>query len=122
MEMGASHPGEIRTLAEIAMPSGGILTPIGPAHLEGFGSLENVYNSKLELADSLGKEDPLVVLESDACLLEKIRQRGRQAITVGYSEGSEYRIMDVKAEGGEVSFMLNGKGVFLFRVKLVFLR
>jgi UDP-N-acetylmuramoyl-tripeptide--D-alanyl-D-alanine ligase len=121
MEMGASHPGEIRALAAIAAPSGGILTPIGPAHLEGFGSLENIYNTKLELADSLQKEDPLVVLESDGLLLEKIGQRGRKAITVGYSERSEYRIADVRAEGGEVSFLLNGKGRFSFPGQASFL-
>ena len=121
MEMGASHPGEIRALAEIAAPSAGILTPIGPAHLEGFGSLENVYNTKLELADSLGKEDPLVVLESDTRLLEKIVQKGRKAITVGYSGKADYRIEDVKAEGGEVSFSLNGMGRFSFSGQAPFL-
>jgi len=121
MEMGASHPGEIRTLTEIAAPSGGILTPIGPAHLEGFGSLENVYRTKLELADFLGKEDPLVVPESDARLLELIRQKSRKAITVGYSEEAEYRISDVKSERGEVSFSLNGKGRFSFPGQASFL-
>jgi UDP-N-acetylmuramoyl-tripeptide--D-alanyl-D-alanine ligase len=121
MEMGASHPGEIRALAEIAVPSGGILTPIGPAHLEGFGSLENVYNTKLELADFLRKDDPLVVPESDARLLEKIRQKGRKAITVGYSERAEYRIIDVKSEGGEVAFTLNDKGRFSFPGQASFL-
>lgn len=121
MEMGASHSGEIRALAEIALPSGGILTPIGPAHLEGFGFLENVYNTKLELADSLEKDDPLVVLESDARLLEKILQKGRKAITVGDSKRSEYRIADVKVEGGEVSFLLNGRGRFSFTGQAPFL-
>ncbi|MFH1208591.1 MAG: UDP-N-acetylmuramoyl-tripeptide--D-alanyl-D-alanine ligase [Candidatus Omnitrophota bacterium] len=120
MEMGASHPGEIRALAEIAVPSGGILTPIGPAHLEGFGSLENVYNSKLELADFLQKDDPLVVPEGDTRLLEKIGQKDRKAITVGYSERAEYRIADVKSEGGEVAFSLN-KGRFSFPGQASFL-
>ncbi len=121
MEMGASHPGEIRALAGIAVPSGGILTPIGPAHLEGFGSLENVYNTKLELVDLLGKDDPLVVPENDPRLLDGIRQKGRKAITVGYSERSVYRLADVKAEGGEVSFLLNGKGRFSFPGQAPFL-
>ena len=121
MEMGASHPGEIRALAEIALPSGGIITPIGPAHLEGFGSLENVYDTKMELADFLRKDDPLVVPESDARLLEKIGQKGRKAITVGYSKRAEYRIADVKSEGGEVAFSLNGKGRFSFPGQASFL-
>jgi UDP-N-acetylmuramoyl-tripeptide--D-alanyl-D-alanine ligase len=121
MEMGASHPGEIRALAEIAAPSGGILTPIGPAHLEGFGSLENVYNTKLELADFLRKDDPLVVLENDGRLLEKIGQKSRKAITVGDSERAEYRISDVRVDGGEVSFLLNGQGRFSFPGQAPFL-
>lgn len=121
MEMGASQPGEIRALAEIAAPSGGILTPIGPAHLEGFGSLENVYNTKLELVDFLRKDDPLVVLETDVILAEKIARKGRKAITVGYSERAEYRITDVRMEGGEVSFYLNGQGQFSFSGQASFL-
>lgn len=121
MEMGASHPGEIRALAEIATPQGGILTPIGPAHLEGFGSLENIYNTKLELADALKMNDPLVVLDSDARLLEKIAERGRKAITVGTSGSADYRITDVKSENGEVSFLLNGEGPFSFPGQAAFL-
>jgi UDP-N-acetylmuramoyl-tripeptide--D-alanyl-D-alanine ligase len=121
MEMGASHPGEIRALAQIARPSGGILTPIGPAHLEGFGSLENVYNTKLELADSLGKEEPLVVLEGDRRLLEKLEEKGRKVITVGYSARAEYRITEVKVVEGEVSFSMNDQGRFSFPGQASFL-
>lgn len=121
MEMGASAPGEIRYLTGLAAPSGGILTPIGPAHLAGFGTLENVYRTKLELADSLKSNDPLVVLEGDATLLEMIRQRGRKTITVGVAEGAEYRISDVKASGGEVSFLMNSRGPFVFPGQAAFL-
>jgi len=121
VEMGASHPGEIRALAELAAPSGGILTPIGPAHLAGFGSLEDVYRTKLELADFLKKDEPLVVPSDDARLLDKIRKKNRKAITVGYSKQAEYRIMDVKAEGGEVSFSMNDKGRFSFSGQAAFL-
>lgn len=121
IEMGASHSGEIRALAEIAAPSGGILTPVGPAHLEGFGSLENLYDAKLELADFLRKDDPLVVSEGDARLLKKIAQRSRKAITVGYSERAEFRIADVKSEGGEVTFLLNDQGRFSFPGQASFL-
>jgi UDP-N-acetylmuramoyl-tripeptide--D-alanyl-D-alanine ligase len=121
MEMGASHSGEIRYLSGLAVPSGGILTPIGPAHLAGFGSLENIYNAKLELADSLKKEDPLVVSADDAHLLDKIRQKGRKPTTVGYSDHADFRITDMKAEDGEVSFLLNGKGRFTIPVTASFM-
>ncbi len=49
IEMGANHPGEIRTLAEIACPTCGLITNVGKAHLEGFGSLEGVIATKGEL-------------------------------------------------------------------------
>ena len=121
MEMGASHPGEIRYLSELARPCGGILTPIGPAHLEGFGSLENVYNTKLELADFLKPSDLLIVPASDPYLLEKIQRKGRRAITVGYSEGSDYRIAGVRTANGEVSFSINETRHFSFPGQASFL-
>ncbi|MFZ4726611.1 MAG: UDP-N-acetylmuramoyl-tripeptide--D-alanyl-D-alanine ligase [Paludibacter sp.] len=49
IEMGANHPGEIKTLAEIACPNYGIITNVGNAHLEGFGSFEGVMKTKAEL-------------------------------------------------------------------------
>ena len=49
VEMGANHPGEIDTLAHIACPDYGLITNIGKAHLEGFGSFEGVINTKTEL-------------------------------------------------------------------------
>ncbi len=51
IEMGASHQGEIKTLAGIAMPDYGLITNVGKAHLEGFGSFEGVIRTKGELYD-----------------------------------------------------------------------
>lgn len=53
VEMGANHPGEIKTLCEIADPDFGIITNIGHAHLEGFGSYENIIATKKALYDYL---------------------------------------------------------------------
>ena len=53
VEMGASHPGDIRELVEIALPDYGIITNVGAAHLQGFGSLEGVMRTKGELYDFL---------------------------------------------------------------------
>ncbi|MDD4609276.1 MAG: UDP-N-acetylmuramoyl-tripeptide--D-alanyl-D-alanine ligase [Bacteroidaceae bacterium] len=53
IEMGASHQGDIKELVEIACPNYGIITNIGRAHLEGFGSLENILSTKGELFDYL---------------------------------------------------------------------
>ena len=53
VEMGANHPGEIRDLAGLALPTCGLITNVGKAHLEGFGSLEGVINTKKELYDNI---------------------------------------------------------------------
>ncbi|MDR1004040.1 MAG: UDP-N-acetylmuramoyl-tripeptide--D-alanyl-D-alanine ligase [Prevotellaceae bacterium] len=53
IEMGASHPGDIRQLVTIAEPNYGIITNVGKAHLEGFGSFEGVLRTKAELYDYL---------------------------------------------------------------------
>ncbi len=51
VEMGANHPGEIKTLVEIACPNVALITNVGMAHLEGFGSLEGVMRTKKEMYD-----------------------------------------------------------------------
>ena len=55
--MGANHPGEIKFLSEIAEPDCGIITNVGKAHLEGFGSFEGVIKTKGELYDFLRKKE-----------------------------------------------------------------
>ena len=67
IEMGASHPGDIKTLAETAEPTCGLITNVGRAHLQGFGSFEGVVKTKGELYDFLRtKEDGLVFLNADS--------------------------------------------------------
>ena len=53
IEMGANHPGEIAFLSKIAKPDFGLITNVGKAHLEGFGSLEGVIKTKTELYEFL---------------------------------------------------------------------
>ncbi len=66
VEMGANHPGEIRTLVNIAEPDCGLITNVGKAHLEGFGSFEGVLRTKGELYDYVrNKKDAFVFLDKD---------------------------------------------------------
>ncbi len=66
IEMGASHPGDIKTLAETAEPTCGLITNVGKAHLQGFGSLEGVIHTKGELYDFLAtREDSVIFINAD---------------------------------------------------------
>ncbi len=69
VEMGASHPGEIAALCRIAEPDFGLITNIGKAHLEGFGSLEGVQRTKGELYDYLIRTGGTILFNADDPLL-----------------------------------------------------
>ncbi|HIJ74541.1 MAG TPA: UDP-N-acetylmuramoyl-tripeptide--D-alanyl-D-alanine ligase [Candidatus Hydrogenedentes bacterium] len=56
IEMGANHPGEIARLCELARPTEGAIIMVAPAHLEGFGTIENVAKAKAELVDALPRD------------------------------------------------------------------
>ena len=66
VDMGMNHAGEIWRLAEIARPDVGVLTNVGPAHLEGLGSIGNVAAAKGELALAMPRSSTLVANVSDA--------------------------------------------------------
>ena len=73
VEMGASHPGDIKTLVETAEPTCGLITNVGKAHLQGFGSLEGVIRTKGELYDFLGAHaGSLIFVNADNPLLTGI--------------------------------------------------
>ncbi len=64
IEMGASHVGEIDYLTNIAQPNVALVNNVGPAHLEGFGSLENIAKAKAEIYNGLS-ENGIAVLNKD---------------------------------------------------------
>ena len=72
VEMGANHKGEIKELCEIARPNYGIITNIGKAHLEGFGSFGGVINTKNELYDYLKNNNGIIFQNGDNEILNTI--------------------------------------------------
>lgn len=66
VEMGANHVGEIKQLCEIAAPTHGLITSIGIAHLEGFGSVEGIRKGKKELFDYILKNDGICFVNQNA--------------------------------------------------------
>ncbi|MBR6600588.1 MAG: UDP-N-acetylmuramoyl-tripeptide--D-alanyl-D-alanine ligase [Bacteroidaceae bacterium] len=89
VEMGASHPGDIKELVEIAEPDYGLITNVGMAHLQGFGSLEGVIRTKGEMYDYL-RTTPrrtifLNINEHNLCTIAE----GLEAVTYGQSEETD---------------------------------
>ncbi len=74
IEMGANHPGEIEFLCSIAQPTHGLITNIGAAHLEGFGSLEGVIGTKTELYRSLTENRGVIFYNSEDPLLVELNR------------------------------------------------
>ena len=72
VEMGANHPKEIELLCSLAQPNFGIITNIGKAHIEGFGSFEGVIKTKNELYDYLRNTNGKVFLNNDNPLLKEL--------------------------------------------------
>jgi len=84
VEMGANHAGEIAELARIAAPDLGVITNVGKAHLEGFGSLEGVLNAKGELYDYLSQHGGKAIIDGgDQVLLDKAESAGVELLVVG---------------------------------------
>lgn len=84
IEMGASHIGDIQELVTIAEPDCGIITNVGKAHLQGFGSFEGVQQTKKELYDYLRAHDGFIFRNLDNPYLEKM---AGDLKTIGYHTG-----------------------------------
>lgn len=106
IEMGANHPGEIATLCDIASPDVGIITNIGKAHLEGFGSFEGVAKAKGELYNYLAEhKGTAIVNESDPKLVEMAAKRKLNRFSYGMTSTSDIT-------GEIISSLNNIEGIF----------
>ena len=85
VEMGASHPGDIKELVDIAEPNCGLITNVGKAHLQGFGSFEGVQRTKAELYDFLRAHNGFCFRNTDNPYLAKM---AGELKTIGYTTGT----------------------------------
>ena len=98
IEMGANHVGEIAQLCEIAEPDIGVITNIGKAHLEGFGSLEGVLRAKTELYDYLGNNSGCVFTKDNQQNLLELSPVSSKQFTYGQLNTSNYIIKFINAQ------------------------
>ena len=90
IEMGASHPGDIRELTEIGEPDYGIITNIGRAHLEGFGGFEGVIRTKNEMYEYIATHHGLLFVNHDNELLMKL-SKDIKKVTYGTNEDADIK-------------------------------
>ncbi|MBI9060407.1 MAG: UDP-N-acetylmuramoyl-tripeptide--D-alanyl-D-alanine ligase [Marinilabiliaceae bacterium] len=87
VEMGANHIGEIDFLCRIAEPDFGVITNVGKAHLEGFGSFEGVKRAKGELYNFLREKSALAFINADNVQLEQMGEGLSNKFEYGIEKG-----------------------------------
>ena len=109
-EMGARRVHEIKELCGIADPHDGIITSVGPQHLETFGSIENVVNTKFELADHVKAKGGKIYLNGDNELIRKKAPEYPNAVLYGLQEGNHYRATDISVSDRGTEFTVTAPG------------
>lgn len=77
-EMGARHVGDIKEICDIVHPDHGVITSIGPQHLETFFSMDNIKSTKFELADALPEDGMLFLNRDNSYINDQIKEKGGQ--------------------------------------------
>ena len=120
VEMGANHPGEIAALCEIAEPTHGLITSIGAAHLEGFGSIDGVAKTKSELFDFLKQRDAVTfVREDDEYIAAEAQRLHLGCLAIPYSLAA-YKMKTQTEADGTLAYSLEvNKRVYNGKAQLV---
>jgi UDP-N-acetylmuramoyl-tripeptide--D-alanyl-D-alanine ligase len=94
-ELGASRRGDIKEIGEVARPTCGIITNVGPSHLEYFGDMETIFETKTELTGCLAPGGTLVYNYDDR-YLSRLNGRDLKKITFGRDPGADLRVLEGK--------------------------
>lgn len=108
VEMGAKNKGDIKEICDIVAPDYGIITSVGPQHLETFKTIENVCDTKFELAEAVAKKGGTMFLNYDNEYIRKKNFTGRK-ITYGTDKSADFCVSELKYSSNGSKFMLNGK-------------
>ena len=106
VELGMNRPGEIERLSEICLPDVGLITNIGPAHLEGLGSMEAVMKAKGELLGKIKPEGTAILNADDPRLVKLADITPINVLLFGMSKDAAIRAESVEEKGEELFFSL----------------
>jgi len=130
IEMGANHPGEIAELARIAAPDVGLITNVGKAHLEGFGSVQGVLNAKGELYAYLAAHGGKAIVDGgDQVLMDLAEKLGVERLDLAPEGELQVRVnllrqspfLEVELIMGEECFPLTTKLVGAYNIQNILL-
>jgi UDP-N-acetylmuramoyl-tripeptide--D-alanyl-D-alanine ligase len=107
LEMGMNRRGEIRRLTEIALPDVGVVTNVGPVHLEHLGTLDDVIAAKAELLEGLGPAGTAVINDDDPATEVLRASLQGPAVTFGLGAGADYRAEGMRFGPADTSFSLH---------------
>jgi UDP-N-acetylmuramoyl-tripeptide--D-alanyl-D-alanine ligase len=105
LEMGMWAPGEIRFLAQLARPQVGMVTNVGPSHLERLGSMDAIMHAKAELPESLPADGWCLLNADDPRVARMAERTAARVLTYGFNSGADLRADAVTTYG------LNGIGL-----------
>ena len=121
-EMGATHIGDIKEICDIVEPKIGIITAIGPQHLESFKSVDNIIKTKFELMDSVTKNNGITFLNYNNEYLAK-QDLNKNILTYGVdNENLDYNSFNLTSSSRGLSFTLSSnksKEKLEFKTKLI---
>lgn len=109
VEMGAKNVGDIKEICDIVHPHSGVITSVGPQHLDTFGSIENVIKTKFELADSVKERGGDIFLNTDNEYIAK-KSGEYDCITYGSNDTADYHAENISYSRNGSRFDIVGNG------------
>jgi len=107
LEMGMNHPGEIGRLTRISDPDIGLITNIGPVHLEGVKDIKGVAKAKAEMIENIGPDSRVILFGDDKILMGETSRFNRNFFTFGLSKKNDLTATDIKDMGDSgISYLL----------------
>ena len=103
-EMGAKYVGDIKELCDIVHPQNGMVTSIGEQHLESFGSVQNIINTKYEMASGIPSDGKLFINISSETINKNRPERS--AVTYGLTPDADYYADNIAVSGAGTTFTL----------------
>lgn len=108
-EMGAKQRGDVKEICDIVHPSMGIITAVGPMHLESFKSIENVRDTKFELADALPAEGYAVINNDfEQCAQREVNNTRAIRYGISDTDGCDYIATDIQYTAQGTHFTVKG--------------